>query len=108
MDGLPASALGLAAQSAVAKGDTDATAEAVHTTPSVRNTVELIPTLGALFPRGRPVYDPVLTPSALNPHSLGARGAWMPAHRKNFERRLVDLGTLEAKNQPPKLGKQKP
>ena len=25
------------------------------------NTVELIPTLGALFPRGGPVQDPVLT-----------------------------------------------
>jgi len=27
------------------------------------NTVELIPTLGALFPRGGPVQDPVLTHS---------------------------------------------
>jgi len=26
-------------------------------------TVELIPTLGALFPRGGPVHDPVLTPT---------------------------------------------
>ena len=26
-----------------------------------RNTVELIPTLGALFPRGGPVQDPVFT-----------------------------------------------
>jgi hypothetical protein len=30
------------------------------------NTVELIPTLGALFPRGGPVQDPVLTPA---PHT---------------------------------------
>jgi len=27
------------------------------------NTVELLPTLGALFPRGGPVQDPVLTPT---------------------------------------------
>ena len=30
-------------------------------TPLIPNTVELIPTLGALFPRGGPVQDPVLT-----------------------------------------------
>ena len=29
----------------------------------ISNTVELIPTLGALFPRGGPVQDPVLTPT---------------------------------------------
>jgi len=29
----------------------------------IPNTVELIPTLGALFPRGGPVQDPVLTPT---------------------------------------------
>ena len=28
------------------------------------NTVEVIPTLGALFPRGGPVQDPVLTEGA--------------------------------------------
>ena len=27
------------------------------------DTVELVPALGALFPRGGPVQDPVLTPS---------------------------------------------
>jgi len=31
------------------------------------NTVELIPTLGALFPRGGPVQDPVLTDCMLQP-----------------------------------------
>jgi len=30
-------------------------------TPLTPNTVELIPTIGALFPRGGPVQDPVLT-----------------------------------------------
>jgi len=31
-------------------------------TPLTPNTVELMPTVGALFPRGGPVQDPVLTP----------------------------------------------
>ena len=39
-------------------------------TPLTQNTGELIPTLGALFPRGGPVQDPVLTRSYIrNPRS---------------------------------------
>jgi len=39
------------------------------------NTVELIPTLGALFPRGGPVQDPVLTPGA-DYSQVNSRGSW--------------------------------
>jgi len=44
------------------KGSTPSAAEAVPRPYAlISNTVELIPTLGALFPRGGPVEDPVLT-----------------------------------------------
>ena len=35
--------------------------------PHLPSTVELIPTLSALLPRGRRVQDPVLTPPPLHP-----------------------------------------
>ena len=38
-----------------------------------RETVELIPTLGALPPRGRPVQDPVLPGSGLQVHGAHLR-----------------------------------
>ena len=44
--------------------------------PLTPNTVELIPTLGALFPRGGPVQDSVLTPAA--PTGLPAVGSVLP------------------------------
>ena len=38
-------------------------------TPVTPNTVELVPTLGALVPQGGPVRDPVLTPAITRPSS---------------------------------------
>ena len=46
----------------------------------ISNTVELIPTLGALFPRGGPVQDPVLTAGHEAPNVvLGRHHTFLPS-----------------------------
>ena len=74
--------------------------------PLTSDTVELIPALGAIFPRGGPVQDPVLTPGCACMHraspKLGARtalGSYSRARPRSIEPPY--RGTSLIRNSPP-------